>query len=275
MDSPRRKAGPALAGRRTLLGVGLALVVGLACAQVAVSGGGRSFSEFAVGDGPATPAPSLPGPVPTLVKRRAAHPAPDPTYLTVRATRSVRLRTRPGGPTAGVLGPRTEFGGPRILSAARRRGHWLGVVTSARPNGTVGWLDMRGPGIRLRRIRTSLHADVSRRLLEVRRGRRVVERLRVGVGSPGAPTPRGRFAVTDKLNGRAVSPAYGCCIVAFSGYQPRLPAGWRGGNRLAAHGAPAGGVGGASSAGCLRASDRQLRVLMRRVPVGAPVFVSS
>jgi L,D-transpeptidase catalytic domain len=268
-------AGPALAGRRTLLGVGLALVIGLACTQAAISSKGRSLSEFASGHGPApAAAPRTLGPMPTLVKRQAAHPVPGPTYLTVRATRGVRLRTSPRGRSAAVLGSRTEFGGPRILSVARRRGHWLGVVTSARPNGKLGWLDMRRPGIRLRRIHTSLHVDVSRRLLEVRRGGRVVARLRVGVGSVAAPTPAGRFAVTDKLNGRAISPAYGCCIVAFSGYQPHLPAGWRGGNRLAAHGAPRGGVGGATSAGCLRASDSDLRVLMRRVPVGAPVFVS-
>lgn len=274
MDSPRRKAGPALAGRRTLLSFGLTLVIGFALAQVAVSGGGRPVSEFAVGDGPAARAPAVFGPMTPLVQRRPAHPAAQPGYVTVRATRGVRLRNRPRGRSVAVLGPHTEFGQPRILSAARRRGHWLGVVSSALPNGRLGWLDARKPGIRLARIHTSLHADVSRRVLEVRRGRRVIERLRVGVGSPGAPTPRGRFAVTDKLNGRDFSPSYGCCIIAFSGYQPRLPSGWRGGNRLAAHGAPAGGVGGASSAGCLRATDRDLRVLMRRVPVGAPVFVS-
>jgi lipoprotein-anchoring transpeptidase ErfK/SrfK len=32
-------------------------------------------------------------------------------------------------------------------------------------------------------------------------------------------------------------------------------------------------IGAAASAGCLRASDADLRALMRRVPLGTPVFI--
>ena len=78
----------------------------------------------------------------------------------------------------------------------------------------------------------------------------------------------------DKLSGAQYGPYYGCCILALSGHQPHTPAGWQGGDRLAIHGtdAPAA-IGTPASAGCLRASDRDLRVLMRRVPLGAPVFI--
>ena len=44
--------------------------------------------------------------------------------------------------------------------------------------------------------------------------------------------------------------AYGCCILALSGHQDNLPAGWPGGDRLAIHGGS--GIGSADSAGCLR-----------------------
>ncbi len=52
------------------------------------------------------------------------------------------------------------------------------------------------------------------------------------------------------------------------------PAGWQGGNRLAIHGTnnPAS-IGVPSSAGCLHADAEDLKVLMRRVPLGTPVFI--
>jgi lipoprotein-anchoring transpeptidase ErfK/SrfK len=168
----------------------------------------------------------------------------------------------------------TEFGSPRVLGVARRRGRWLGVVSTALPNGKLGWLRRDDPALGLSRVRYSLHADLSARRLELRRGGRRIARLPVAVGRPGSATPTGRFAVTDKLRGSRFGSYYGCCILALSGHQPNLPPGWRGGNRLAIHGTNSpGSIGQASSAGCLRASDRALEVLMRRVPLGTPLFI--
>jgi len=80
--------------------------------------------------------------------------------------------------------------------------------------------------------------------------------------------------VTDKLDGTSFGPYYGCCVLALSGHQPHPPAGWQGGDRLAIHGTDAPGtIGTASSAGCLRAADADLRYLMQRVPLGTPVLV--
>jgi lipoprotein-anchoring transpeptidase ErfK/SrfK len=112
------------------------------------------------------------------------------------------------------------------------------------------------------------------RTLTVRRDLLVIRRLIVGVGRPGSPTPVGRFAVTDKLAGHAYSAVYGCCILALSAIQPNLPAGWRGGNRIAIHGTLSrGDLGAAVSAGCIHASARDLRFLMHSVPLGTPVFI--
>ena len=121
---------------------------------------------------------------------------------------------------------------------------------------------------------TSLTLDLSQRRLLLKRGDRVVRRMVVGIGRPSSPTPRGRFAVTDKLSGYRYSPFYGCCIVALSAHQPNLPAGWTGGNRIAIHGTnnPAS-IGVPSSAGCPHAGYADMQALMQRVPLGAPVFV--
>jgi hypothetical protein len=192
----------------------------------------------------------------------------------VRHGRAVSLRERPGGGRRARLGSRTEFGSPRTLPALERRGPWLGVATTARPDGRLAWIDGRRVEVELSRTSYSLRADLSRRELELRRGDRVVERLTVGIGRPGSPTPPGRFAVTDKLRGHTLNPSYGCCVLALSGRQPNPPPGWSGGDRLAIHGtADARKVGAASSAGCLSARDAELRELMRRVPLGTPVSI--
>jgi L,D-transpeptidase catalytic domain len=189
----------------------------------------------------------------------------------VRPGRSVELRARPGGPVVARLGARTEFGSSRTLSVVRtRHGRWLGVTTPELGNDRLGWVDARAGGLRFARTRLELEVDLSRRTLSVRSGRRLLRTMVVGVGRPGSSTPVGRFAVTDKLDGAAYSPAYGCCILALSGRQTNLPAGWRGGDRLAIHG---GSTAGAVSAGCLHAGEADLRYLMRLVPVGTPLLV--
>ena len=206
--------------------------------------------------------------------RPAPRPRPSFRLTKVRGGGSVALRGRPGGKVVTRLASQTEFGSRRVLSVAETRGRWLGVTSEARPNGRLGWVDSRSDALRMSRTRMSLHADLSERRLELRRGRRVIKRITVTIGRPGSSTPTGRFAVTDKISGTRYGSYYGCCILALSGRQPNLPAGWTGGDRLAIHGTNApGAIGKAASAGCLRAADAPLRTLMRRVPVGTPVFI--
>ena len=210
--------------------------------------------------------------VPPLTAAASPKPKPRPNLAVLRG--DVPLRARPNGPVVARAGSRTEFGGRRVLSVAARRGPWLGVVVPETPNGELAWVNRRNRALALRRTAYSLHADLSGRWVELRRGGRRIRRITVAVGRPGSETPTGRFAVTDKLSGSSYGPYYGCCILALNGEQPKLPAGWQGGNRLAIHGTSSPGtIGAAASAGCLRAGDGDLGVLMRRVPLGTPVFI--
>ena len=184
------------------------------------------------------------------------------------------LRARPNGRLVTRVGTRTEFGSTRVMNIAAKRGRWLGVVSTEMPNGKLAWVHAKSPGLRIRRGAYSLHADLSSRSLELRRGKRLIRRISVAIGRPGSETPTGRFAVTDKLRGGNYGPYYGCCILALNAHQPKLPAGWQGGNRIAIHGTNAPGtIGSPASAGCLRAADSDLEVLMRRVSLGTPVFI--
>jgi L,D-transpeptidase catalytic domain len=193
----------------------------------------------------------------------------------IKAGHAVAVRARPNGPVLASLGSRTEFGSSRALSVVReRRGRWLGVTTPQLPNGKLGWVDARSGALRYSHARVELEVDLSRRQLLVRQAAKILRRAPISIGRPDSPTPTGRFAVTDKLPGPRYSAVYGCCILALSGTQPNLPAGWTGGNRLAIHGTPdEGAVGGRRSAGCLHARETDLRRLMKLVPLGTPVRI--
>jgi hypothetical protein len=201
--------------------------------------------------------------------------APRPHVIAyVAPGRAVALRSRPDGAVVARVGSTTQFGSPHALGVVARRGRWLGVTEAGVGANRTVWLDARAGGLAYARTRLELDVDLSSRTLVVRRGDVTVRRLRVGVGRPGSPTPTGRFALTDKLNGRAYSAVYGCCILALSATQPNLPAGWTGGNRIAIHGTlSSSDFGRAVSAGCVHASDADLRYLMRVAPLGTPVVI--
>jgi hypothetical protein len=223
-------------------------------------GGGGPPVRNALDRPPFTPAPA------------AERPAPSARYLTARLLEPTALRAAPGGRALHRLATRTEFGSRRVLAVTARRDGWLRVIAPERPNGRAGWIPERRA--RLRGTDVSLHVDRSARELTVRRDGRVVRRFPVAVGRPDTPTPTGRFAVTDKLHPDRTDSPYGCCALALSGHQTKLVPGWPGGDRLAIHATPqVETVGRAASLGCMRGRERDIRRLMRTVPVGAPVFV--
>jgi L,D-transpeptidase catalytic domain len=207
-------------------------------------------------------------------QRERAESAPRGRWPTARVLRATALRAAPGGRRVGRLRRRTEFGSPKVVSVLRRRGGWLRVVVPERPNGRPAWV--RAAATRPGAVDVSIHVDRSARRLVVRRGDRVLRRVRVAVGRPGTETPTGRFAVTDKLRTRRPDSPYGCCAIALSGHQTKLLPGWPGGDRLAIHATPqAETIGQAASLGCLQAPTRAMRKLLRAVPLGAPVFVAA
>jgi lipoprotein-anchoring transpeptidase ErfK/SrfK len=201
-------------------------------------------------------------------ERRGAEGA----FVTAAVTRRAALRAAPGGRVVARIGTRTEFGTRRVLAVTRRRDGWLRVIATERPNGRPAWL--RASAARLGSTDVWIRVDRSRRQLTLRRGDRVLRRVPVAVGRPGTPTPLGRFAVTDRLRSQRSDSPYGCCALALSGHQTKLLPGWPGGDRLAIHGTPdVESVGRPASLGCMRAHARDIRALMRKVPLGAVVVV--
>lgn len=227
------------------------------------------FGGFARGDRPPV-LPSKPTLTDAQVPERVA-PAPQSTRrLGALVQRRTILRRSPGGRRVGTIGRRTRFKSRQLLAVVARRGAWLGVLHPRMPNGRAGWIPRSA--VRLVQSPWEIEIDRSAKVARVRYGGRFAARFPVAVGRSSSPTPLGRFAVTDRITTRGVSP-YGCCILAITGRQGKLPQGWTGGDRLALHGSPTDSVGGAVSSGCVRLERRALRWMMRRVPAGTRVDV--
>jgi hypothetical protein len=194
-------------------------------------------------------------------------------YTIAYVRRPVVLYRRPGGPAKLEIPARTEWRSPRVLSVVRKRGDWLAVLAPELANGEWGWMHA-GRTESIDCVRWSLHVDLSRRRLFVRQDGRTRRRFTIAIGQRSNPTPKGRFAVTDKLRVTDQGSPYGCCVLALTGHQTRLPPDWPGGDRLAIHStSDLGSIGRRVSLGCMRVTSGQARWLIRTVPLGSPVFI--
>lgn len=185
---------------------------------------------------------------------------------------SVVLRVAPGGRRLVRVGPRGVFGDPLVLGVVATRGDWLEVSSESLANGRFGWVE-RGREVRVSSVAYSLRVSLSRHDLDVLHDGRVVRRIAVATGAPSSPTPTGRFAVAEKLPGSRLGAAYGCCVLGLTAHQPHPPSGWSRATAyyVAIHGGE--GIGGGVSAGCLHASEADLRYLMRTIPLGAAILI--
>ena len=200
-------------------------------------------------------------------------PPPATTILKVRPGHLVPMHARPGGKLLFRVLPRTMYGRRLILSVTQRRGAWAAVTTFLMPNGRRAWVRVNHRTFAVRRTRWHLQADLSARTLTVLHGDQRVRTLRVAIGARSTPTPVGTYAITDKLRGAPFGSAYGCCILALSGHQPKVRTGPIDG-RLAIHGTDRPDlVGTRASQGCLRARNDAVRWLMRTVPVGTQLTI--
>jgi hypothetical protein len=255
-----------------LLGSFVAAVIGGAAAFVGSSewgdeGGTASLRE--TDDGTKHFVPQLGGP---LEAPFPSEPQSISCYSTAFVNRPTTLYREPGGRARIRLSAKTEWGSDRVLGVVLRRGDWIAVQAPELGNSELAWMPAKSA--RLDCVTWSIHADLSRRMLSVRRDDQVVRRFRIAIGRRENPTPRGRFSVTDKLRVTDSGSPYGCCVLALTGHQTRLPAAWPGGDRLAIHATKElSSLGKPASLGCLRITSVQARWLIKTIPLGAPLFV--
>ena len=266
-DPPRRRALFALLGMGVVALAGAAGVIGatqfIDSDTVVKRGGGGD-------DGTRNFEPEKGG---ALVAPFPTDPQTASCYTTARVRGATVLYREPGGRKRMKLTARTEWNSPRVLGVVTQRTGWLGVQASELKNGEIAWI--RRSEAQVDCARWSLHADLSKRRIVVRRDGRAMRKLTVAVGREENPTPIGRFSVTDKLKvSDASASPYGCCVLALTGHQTDLPPYWPGGDRLAVHATNDGSsIGQPVSLGCLRATSSQVRWLIETIPLGAPIFI--
>jgi lipoprotein-anchoring transpeptidase ErfK/SrfK len=212
-----------------------------------------------------------------------AAPSPTPTNLLLPpgtgalvalVQHRTEMRSAPGGHAYAKVATSTQFGSPQAMWVVRLSGRWLGVVSPLAGNGHVGWIPARDAS--LSRVNWALKVNLARRQLTVLLNGKVRERYTVAVGAPYAPTPTGRFAVTDRLHTGDPSGPYGCCILALSAEAPHAIQGWTGGNRIAIHSTPeTSSIGQAVSHGCMRLTLAEGRWLLAHIPLGTPALITS
>ena len=141
-----------------------------------------------------------------------------------------------------------------------RNHRWGQAVLPVRPNGTTGWINLRG--LHVVRTATWVLADLSRRTVTLMQGDGPLVASQAAIGTPALAHPTGRFS-RDRP-GRHRRSLRALRLVRVRPVRPpaQPPPGWSGGDQLAIHGTNApSSIGTAASAGCLRVSAAALGTL--------------
>ena len=198
------------------------------------------------------------------------------TNVLVEVPRTLPALARPhaGAAQVGVVPSGSKYYAIRIVA-------WVEEVSSDGRWGRVelpytwprreGWIRLRGLDRDATRVRVEV--DLSLHQVTVRKFGKVLFRAPGATGAPSSPTPVGEYFVTDRVPFSAGS-SLGSFAFGISGIQPRLPAGWSGGNQLAIHGTNnPSSIGQSVSAGCVRVSETTLDRLLPLLAYGTPVIV--
>ena len=179
-----------------------------------------------------------------------------------------------GGKRMGRLKPRRieKTRVPIVVLVKKRRKRWLRVYLPTRPNGSLAWVRKRDVKLRANPYRITISLK-QKQLKLWRSGKKLVTR-KIGVGQALAPTPTGRYFVTDLIKAREPEGIYGPYAFGLSGHSPVLTS-FRGGNgQIGIHGTNTPETLGTEvSSGCIRIGNRTISEFARFLPLGTPVDI--
>jgi hypothetical protein len=187
---------------------------------------------------------------------------------------SAHLRPGAGSKVVGTVVPTSKYyriGIVAFVEEVAEGGRWGRVEIPYSWPRRDGWITLDG----LRRERTwvSVEVDLSRRRVTVSKRGEPLFSFPGAIGAAASPTPPGEYFVTDRI-AFARGSYLGSFAFGISGIQPRLPAGWTGGNQLAIHGTNSPwSIGRSASAGCVRVSEQALARMKPLLRLGTPVVI--
>lgn len=187
------------------------------------------------------------------------------------------LYSSPGGKPRGTISSSTHSGQRARLMVLDLQGKdgriWIKVRLPQRPNTAKAWINSERVHIHKTAYRVVI--DRSARKLYLYNNNKLVTWRSVVVGKPQTPTPLGRFALWDKYIPPASRPTRPR-VLELTAHSEVLKSFDGGEARVAMHGmrdelrAP---LGTARSNGCIRLDDKTVRLLNKRLPLGAPVTI--
>jgi lipoprotein-anchoring transpeptidase ErfK/SrfK len=163
-----------------------------------------------------------------------------------------------------------------VLDRARVAGvTWVKLRLPTRPNNAKAWL----PANRVSLIRNPWRVKVSlerHRVTVLRAGRKVLS-FRAVVGAPGTPTPRGLFAIYERVRQPDPTGFLGPFALHLTAHSNVLDNYGGGPGRVAIHGRSGESLvdplGTSRSHGCIRVGNGRVIQLARMLPLGTPVRI--
>jgi len=229
------------------------------------------------------PAGQLPAPVPQGVVAKPAPPAfaPAAPATIARLVAATPALSAPDG--AGVVAQlqtsiRPGGGSTELMVLGRRRvagNDWLRVRLPERPNGSAGWID--GDAAVVSTTPWRVVVSTERKTLSVFWNAQEVKSFRVVVGAPGSPTPRGLFAVAERIPLANPDGFFGSWILTLTAHSTVYQHFDGGDGLVAIHGRGGSSLlvplGTAKSHGCVRLDNGAVDWLARVAVPGTPVDV--
>ena len=169
---------------------------------------------------------------------------------------------------------------PERAARARPRNYkgktWLRVALPDRPNGSSGWI--REDFVRLSTSSWRVTINRATHLVTVYSNGRMLRSFSSVIGAPATPTPRGLYAIYEKLpqpNPKGFLGPWALHLTAFSNVLLNYGGGP---GRVAIHGRDgaslADPLGSSRSHGCIRVDDPNIIWMARVVPLGTPVLIT-
>ena len=248
--------------------------------------------RLATGSGPAPRPPAA-----AAQHYRPTHSAPDSTTTTAPAqeTAQQQLAKLPPGsravayatgasvtayptPVVGTaianLSNPNNLGAPLVFLVQSALGDWLNVLLPQRPNESNGWI--QASQVKLYSDDFNVVIHLSTHTLQLYQDGRVVQTHPVAIGNAASPTPPGQFYVTELLASGNPNGAYGPYAFGLSDFSDTYSEFDGGPGQIAIHGTDQPWVIGTSAShGCIRLENSQLTQLVKVLPVGTPVSITT
>jgi lipoprotein-anchoring transpeptidase ErfK/SrfK len=227
------------------------------------------------------------GVLPAVAAEAAAPAATTPAAPTPRLAYTAKILiasnvfTKPGKGIKLRLPTHAQWGGgPNVLlvldSTLYHGKTWLRVALPNRPNGSSGWI--REDFVRLGTSAWRVAVDRAAHRVTVFANGRKQRSFQAVIGASATPTPRGLYAIYEKLPQADPKGFLGPWALHLTAFSDVLFNYGGGPGRVAIHGRDGtslkDALGTSASHGCVRVDDANIVWMARVVPLGTPVLIT-